>query len=150
MLRTDRNRKDLMEEILRLEANKVWSVAIEEYQPQRTINQNSLMWKWETVIGNELGETKDEIHFRHKRDYLKPIYERDDPEFAETVEAVRAVHREGSPELARTLMDKIVRLISTTTAKKAQLSEFMDEIKGEARYLNITLPQPGYAANWTY
>ena len=143
ILRTDNQRKRVIDEINRLPVNPVYQVVISKYEEKRTINQNALMWMWTGIIGGYVGESKEECHRRHKRDYLKPIYTRDDPEFAETVETVRGVYLSGMKEQARLIMERIVDLISTTTATKKQLAEFMDEIEAEARNLNINLPQPG-------
>ena len=47
---------------------KQWVVTIKKYQKQRSLPANNLYWKWLTIIGNELGSTKDEMHdiFREK------------------------------------------------------------------------------------
>ena len=43
-------------------------VIVKAYRKKRTLKQNSLLWKLYTVVGNELGYTKDEMHdtFREK------------------------------------------------------------------------------------
>lgn len=41
---------------------KKWDVTIEPHKAKRSLPQNSLLWDWYTIIGNELGYTKDEVH----------------------------------------------------------------------------------------
>lgn len=64
----DRVKKNLFAFIDKLPADKPWRVKIEVLRKKRTLPQNALYWEWLTVIGNELGYTKDEMHdvFREK------------------------------------------------------------------------------------
>ena len=41
---------------------KQWVVTIKKYQKQRSLPANNLYWKWLTIIGNEIGYSKDEMH----------------------------------------------------------------------------------------
>jgi hypothetical protein len=100
------------------------------------------MWLWNTIIGAELGESKEDVHERNKRRFLVPIYERDDPEYAAMIEAVREVHRHGMKAQAETMAKKITVLTSTTKATVDQLTEFLNEIERDAASLGIMLPRP--------
>jgi hypothetical protein len=45
-----------------LNLEKAWDITIEPHADKRTLPQNALMWRWYTIIGNEIGYTKDEMH----------------------------------------------------------------------------------------
>lgn len=115
-------------------------VIIREHKKDRSSEQNSLYWKRLTVIGNSLGESKEALHERFKSDYLVNIYERDNPEYAEMLETLRNVYREGMRDEALNLRVKIVSLTSTTTATVSQMSEYMTCIDRKAAELGIRLP----------
>ena len=38
------------------------AVSIKPYKPNRSAAQNRLLWKWLTIMGNDLGYTKDELY----------------------------------------------------------------------------------------
>lgn len=40
----------------------VYQIEIKEYKSKRSLEQNALYWKWITIIGNELGYHKKEMH----------------------------------------------------------------------------------------
>ena len=124
-----------------LDVEKPREVLIRDHKADRSAAQNSLMWKWITVIGNDLGETKDELHERYKGQFLVPIYERDDPEYAEMISALRDLYQRD--KIATNILYKqVVKLTSTTKASVKQMTEYLGEIEGEARSLNIHLPHP--------
>lgn len=118
-------------------------VNIREQNKDRTVYQNALMWKWYSIIGNELGETKEDLHERYKDKFLVNIYERDNPDYAEMVQSLRAVFKQGMKEEALNLRKRMIFLTSTTTATVKQLSEFLDNIERDAASLGIGLPHPG-------
>ncbi|MDT8419373.1 MAG: hypothetical protein RQ754_02990 [Desulfuromonadales bacterium] len=142
VLRTEQDRNRLREIVGGLSLDSPKEVEIKEHKANRSVSQHRLMWVWNTVLGAELGESKEEIHERNKERFLVPIYERDDPEFAEMIEAVREVYRAGMQEKAQMLFRRIVKLTSTTTANVKQMTEYLDEIEKDAMNLNIYLPHP--------
>jgi hypothetical protein len=115
-------------------------VAIREKVKDRSADQNALYWKWLTVIGNDLGESKEDVHERYKDKFLVHIYERDNPDYAEMVQALRAIWSQGMKAEAVSLRKKIVALTSTTTATVKQMTEYMTEIERDAAKLAIKLP----------
>jgi hypothetical protein len=117
-------------------------VCIRPHKKDRSAAQNSLLWSWLTIIGAELGESKDAMHERYKEKFLVPIYERDNPDYAETIEAVRNVYRLGAKQEAMKLRTRIILLTSTTTATVAQMTEYLTEIDRHAASLGIRLPRP--------
>jgi len=118
------------------------TVDISDYKKNRSVAQHRLYWKWNTVIGEELGESKEEVHHRNKEKMLVPIYERDDDEYAATIETVRDVYRQGMEEKAKQLFTSIVKLTSTTKATVDQMAEYLTDIEYHAASLNIRLPRP--------
>lgn len=120
----------------------VMEITIREHKKDRSADQNALYWQWLTIIGNELGESKEDCHERYKDGYLVQIYERDNPEYAEMVQALRTVWSQGMKQEAVYLRKKIVALTSTTTATVAQMGEYLSEIEKHAASLGIRLPFP--------
>lgn len=120
----------------------VFEVVIRPHKKDRSVAQNALLWSWNTIIAAELGETKEAVHERNKERFLVPIYERDNLEYAEMIEAVRRVYRSGAKHDALALKSHIVRMTSTTTATVAQFTEFLTEIERDAASLGIVLPRP--------
>jgi len=130
-------------QILRdLPLDVVHEVEVREHKKDRSKDQNALYWKWLTVIGNELGESKEELHERYKDKFLVNIYERDDPDYAEMIQALREVWRHGMKAESIGLRKKIVALTSTTGATVHQMSEYMESIERDAASMAIRLPFP--------
>jgi hypothetical protein len=48
-------------------------ISISKNKPKRTELQNNLYWKWCTIIGGEIGYTKDEIHILLANKFLGRI-----------------------------------------------------------------------------
>jgi hypothetical protein len=126
--------------ILALPLDPIHEVSIKEYKKDRSAEQNALLWKWYTIIGNALGESKETIHERMKDKYLVNIYERDNEDYAEMVQALREVWKHGMKNEAVALRKRIVALTSTTTATVHQMSEYMNAIEMDAAELAIRLP----------
>ncbi len=125
-----------------LPLDPVHEIEIREKKKDISANQRALYWKWLTIIGLELGETKEELHERYKDRFLTVIYERDDPDYAEMLETLRTVYREGMRDEALSLRRKVITLTSITTATTKQMSELMTDIEHEATSLGISLPHP--------
>ena len=120
----------------------ILEVVIKEFQQDRTLAQNSLMWIWITLVSQEWGWTKNEVHKHFKRCMLVPIYERDDKGYAAMIQAVRKVHQEGFKKEAKEMSGEIVKLTSTTKAKVKQFTEYLKEIEREMIGKGIVLPHP--------
>lgn len=117
-------------------------VIVREHKKDRSVSQNSLMWLWITIISDELGWAKEEVHEDLKRRLLVPIYERDDPGFAAMIQAVRKVHTEGFKADAKAMSAQIVRMTSTTGATVKQFTEYLKEIERDMTGKGIPLPHP--------
>ena len=117
-------------------------VAVYEHKQDRSILQNSLLWLWITIIADEMGLTKEDVHNDLKKRLLVPIYERDEPGFAAMINAVRKVHTIGHKEEAAAMGKQIVKLTSTTGATVKQFTEYLKEIEKDMTGKGIILPRP--------
>ena len=135
-------RRRAIEIIQNLPLDVIHEVKISEYKKDRSASQNALYWQWLTIIGNELGESKETMHERYKDGFLVQIFERDDPDYAEMIDTLRAVYGQGMKTQALALRKRIVALTSTTSANVKQMGEYMSEIEKQAASLGIRLPHP--------
>ena len=142
VIASEEHRKRVMLIIECLPLEPLHEITIREYKKDRSLEQNALMWKWLTIIGNELGESKEEIHERYKDKFLVNIYERDNPDYAEMVQSLREVWKQGMKREAMDLRKKIVALTSTTTATVKQMTEYLNSIEHDAASMAISLPHP--------
>jgi hypothetical protein len=119
-----------------------WEVIVRPYKADRSVSQNSLYWMWVTVVSNEIGLTKEEVHEDLKKRMLVPIYERDEPGYCEMVNSLRKLYTEGFREESKELHKQIVRLTSTTSATVKQFAEYLTEIERDMVGRGIFLPHP--------
>jgi hypothetical protein len=139
---SEQHRNRAIEIIKALPLEPAHVVDIRERKKDRSVDQNALYWKWLTIIGNELGESKEDVHERYKDKFLVNIYERDNTDFAEMIHALREVWRQGMKVEAAGLRKHIVSLTSTTTATVKQMTEYLQNIEHDAASLAIALPHP--------
>lgn len=137
---SDQHKARIKMRIDSLPVDPPYKVTISPYKRNRSAEQNAYMWLVETIMGAELGLTKEGMHDLHKQEFLVPIFVRDDPGYAEMYVAV-----ECTPEPQRTaLRREVVKLTSTTKANVAQMREFIDSILQQAAELGIRLPVQEY------
>jgi hypothetical protein len=120
----------------------VHDVEIKEHKSNRSVSQNALYWLWLTEIGNSYGEMKEEVAERYKDKFLVQIYERDSSDYAEMIEALREVYRQGAKNEALALRKKIVGMTSTTNANVTQMTEYLELIEMDAACRGIELTRP--------
>lgn len=108
----------------------------------RSVQQNRLMWKWNTEIGNAQGYTKDEIHTFLKRKFAVPIFTRDNRDYAQMVEAVKGVRKLNMLFEAECLAKEITRLTTTTDFTTDQMAEYLKDIEHYAAGEGIELSIP--------
>lgn len=117
-------------------------IIIRPYKRNRSREQNSLMWKWLTVIEAETGQDRESLHEHYKSKFLSRILVRDDPKYAEMSARVKAVRADGLHEIADQMRSQIMFLTSTSVLNTKQFSEYMDLIERDAADMGIALPQP--------
>ncbi len=117
-------------------------VIIREAKKDISAEQRGLYFKWMGIIGEEIGQTKDEMHYQCKDRHLVPIFCRDDIEYAEMWSSMIAVRAAGMVKEADMLMHGIIKETSITRASVKQMAEYMNEIERESAGLGIRLPHP--------
>ena len=122
--------------VLNLPVDEPHDVAIKPHKADRSTLQNSYYWRVLTIIGSDLGMTKDEMHDVYKEKFLVPIFTRDDEGYAEMVDAIKDSDRQD------VLTREMLRLTSTTQCTVKQMSELIDDIQHHAASLGIRLPAP--------
>jgi len=118
IIREERQRQHAIDRIAALNISTAWDITIKPYKKNRSLEQNALMWKWLTLIGNELGYTKDEMHETFMRKFLPPI----------TVNTI----------------DGPAEVYSTKPLKVKEMAEYLNHIDQFAAEYGIALPLPDY------
>ena len=119
----------------------IHQVQISEYKKDRSLAQNSLYWKWLTILAAEYGDSKDERHTYYKGKYLVSIYERDDEDYAAMIAAIRLVKKQGMGSEYQSIKNKVITLTSTTDASVKQMSEYLDNIELHAASIGVGFVQ---------
>ncbi len=117
-------------------------VIVRDHKKDRSLAQNSLMWMWITVVSNELGWTKNDVHEHFKKCHLVKIYERDNDGYSAMINAVRRVYSGGAKGDATAMFEHIVKLTSTTSATVKQFTEYLNDIEKDMTGKGIILPHP--------
>ena len=130
-----RNRAELI--VSGLPVDGSIEVVVRPYKVNRSALQNSFYWRIITIIGNEIGNTKDEQHDIYKGMFLIPIFVRDDPGFAEMWTTINNSGKE-----RKMLIKEVLKLTSTTQASVKQMAEYLDDCCHHAAVLGIRLPAP--------
>lgn len=117
----DSNEFEKIVEVMRGDAFEHFPYKItgKKYKKVRSINQNSLYWKWISCIEDETGQDKEDLHDYFRQKYL------------------------GS-SINETLGEQFMVLRSTANLDSSEFTEYLDLIKRfAAQRLSISLPQPG-------
>jgi hypothetical protein len=56
----------------KLDLKHVWAVEIKRYRKTRTNPQLALYWKWLTIVSDETGNDRDDLHEILKSKFLEP------------------------------------------------------------------------------
>ena len=121
ILRDQSIQANAIEAIRALDLSKTWRVTIKPYVKKRTLDQNSLYWEWLTMIGDHIGDCKDEVHHHMGCKFL--------PMRSTTIRGLTTS-----------------KPISTTKLSTVEMSEYMDKIHAFATTeLGIRLPVPEMA-----
>jgi len=111
-------RKKIAEELKQFEGKRV-QVRIEKLKSKRSIQQNRYWWLAMTILGNELGYSKEETHQLMKFKFLK---------------------RERVVEKTGEILEYIE---STTTLSKSDFADMVSEMVRWAANMGIIIPLPG-------
>ena len=109
---------------------------------KRSLAQNSLYWKWLSVIERKTGNDKDQLHFEFKKKFLISILKRDDKEYAEMCLALSAL-KQSESEQFEAIANGVIRETSTTRMDTKQFTEYLQQIEAYAlAKIGISLPVP--------
>jgi hypothetical protein len=143
IIKTEQTKDYAREYIKQIPLDPLHAIKVFEYKEIRSVAQNSLYWLWNTEVSNDTGETKDEVHERHKGDFLVRIYARDDtPEgYTQTLLDIPEVGKR-SKKRAQRLLNILKIMTSTTTATIPQFTEYLQDIERFYIDQNFSLPHP--------
>lgn len=133
-----------------LPLDPVHEVLIRPAKKDRSLEANGLLWKWNTIIGADLGWDKEEVHAHYKQKFLPGIYltpiEEEDGEFEEAFREIWAtldqLKMEGEEKEASALSKLVVSMLSTARLGVKRMSMFMNAVSLDAGRLGIRLPHP--------
>ena len=115
-IREERHRNHALDTIKALNIDTVYEVTIKPYKRNRSLEQNSLMWKWYSIIADDLGYTTEEIHEEFMRKLLIPI----------TMQTPSG----------------LVEVYSTKKLKVKEMTAYLEGIERTATEMGIALPRP--------
>ena len=115
-IREERHRNHALDTIKALDIATVYEVTIKPYKRNRSLEQNSLMWKWYSIIADDLGYTTEEIHEEFMRKLLIPI----------TMQTPSG----------------LVEVYSTKKLKVKEMTAYLEGIERTATDMGIALPRP--------
>lgn len=131
---SDRSR--LIEAIMDLDINKPRAVSIKFAGGKRRAAQNSLMWLWNTYVGQLTGQTANEVHHQNKLNIGVPILARRDDSFAGAWATI-SEHCGYSEQL------KIIsRMDVTSQFRVADMVEYLSDYEHEYQGQGTPLPRP--------
>jgi hypothetical protein len=105
------------DQIRNLNPNKEWAIDVREKSAKRTLPQNSLYWKWVSILGNELGYHKEEMH-----------------------EVLMAMFL--TPKKIRDLSGNTIEKYSTSKLNTQEMTEYMEALARWAASEGLALPHP--------
>lgn len=101
---------------IKVDPDAPMEIMIKPYKKNRSHDQNDLYWSWLTIIGDDLGYTKDEMHEEMMRKHLAPV--------------------------SISTPAGIVEVFSTKKLKVGEMSDYLNKIDITAGQMGIGLPHP--------
>lgn len=133
-LETEADRKLAMSRLTTVEVGKGWRCKIVKTDKRRD-SQNALNWKWCTAIGEQMHDSKDDVHAYNKLNFGVPILCRDDDEFNAAWTALSAT-------LSYEEQIQAVRYIDVTSIMSVkQMTEYLNELELYYERNGILLPK---------
>jgi len=140
--------------IASLPLDAIHEVIIRPHRGKRSLDQNALLWKWNTYMGAELGYTPEEMHEILKEMFLPGVYrtflenEEEDQdwkfvkEYREILDTFDKLRQEGQKEAAGILQKQVSRMLSTASLGVRRMTLYMNAVSRHAGSLGISLPHP--------
>lgn len=94
----------------------------------RSKAQNRLYWFWLHQFSKHTGASDTDLHLDFKRRFLAKIFYRDDDGFAEMARSVKALESVLDGHEYEHIAKGLAKLMSTTRANTAQMTEYLDKI----------------------
>jgi len=116
-------------------------VIIRPYRASRSDQQNALYWMWNTVIGEELGYTKEETHDLNRERFGIPILARISERWARRV---KSIERLMDPRERYSAMQDAAKDVHTPQFDIDIMREYLNDIDRWAISMSIALPVPAH------
>jgi hypothetical protein len=114
---TGRNNEVIRNYLKQIPYDGTYKMEIKKVQSKRSLAQNDLYWMWLTIMGDEFGNTKDEMHDIMRFKLLNPV----------VTEAMGEV---------------VSQLPSTTKMKVKEFTQYLQAIERFASEMGVILPHP--------
>ena len=139
IIRNDETKNRALSIINNLLLDPAHEMVIRPYKVNLSAAQRKQYFLWCGVIGDDMGNPKDEQHLILKKEFLIPIFAREHEGFDEMLESLRRVYRH-DPKNGLYLMDQVVKLTSITDASVAEMREYMNSVDHWSAGVGIRLP----------
>lgn len=97
--------------------DKAWKFSLVEWTDSRSLAQNNLLWKWNTIMGHEIGVTSKDAHEYIMREVMTP-----------KVKEIRG---------------KNIKVYSTSALSVKEMSTYLnDYLRWAGSYMGVILPIP--------
>lgn len=131
----EQRRQNAIKAVAELSRDISWRVKIEPFKRDRTLAQNSLLWKWHTARAEHFGEPKAHEHHEFKRNHLLPILLRDD-EYGDLTK-MHGMMTYADPKIH----EKFIDMLSTTMLNTKQFTEILNEYDMVTAQQGLVLPR---------
>lgn len=116
-------------------------VIIRPYKASRSDQQNALYWMWNTVIGEELGYTKEEVHNLNRERFGIEILARISERWEKRLKKIETVKES---MLRYSEIQDAAKDIHTPRFDISMMREYLNRIDQWAMSMSISLPVPKY------
>lgn len=117
LLKNEEIKNNCLEHIKNLSKDIVWDVEIKKHRKDRSQAQSRLMWMWLGIIGNDTGNSPENLHEILKLKFL-------------------------GTEKIKSLGYELEIPKSTTKLTTQEFTDYLDKIEGLALSIDIRLPHP--------
>ena len=125
IIKSEADRQRAIDFIRDLPIDKPHKMEVKLHRKKRTLNQNSLYWKWMTILGDETGHSAEEMHIICLQKFAP----------------VKLIEAFGTVSAMR----------SSSAMNTAEMSDYMTQIMAMGVEFDIQLPTPqdlGYEQTW--
>ncbi len=119
------------------------TVTVKKYDETISDKQRRIYWKWVSIIGDEIGNTKHEQHLELKHEFLLGIFLRNPDKHPivnngwEDLQLFKQI----APDRCEGLHQSVMANVSIMDASVTEMREYLTEIDALARWQGINLPR---------